>query len=131
MKINTVDHTTKVLAVAISALIILCPFVFSVGSFALSQGAQNSQPFLEKPAAKYEKCVRETTYMRFHHMELLKRLREEAVREGKVSEVGLESCCQCHTSRERFCDSCHNAVNLHPDCFGCHYYPKSAAGTEN
>jgi hypothetical protein len=45
------------------------------------------------------------------------------VRHGKRGEVCLSKCGECHKSRERFCDRCHNAVSLTPDCFGCHYYP--------
>ena len=81
------------------------------------------EPFLEKPAPEHDKCVRETTYMRHHHWELLRGIREEVVRYGMRGEVGLNGCRDCHTKRERFCDQCHTAVSLTPDCWGCHYYP--------
>ena len=61
--------------------------------------------------------------MRFHHWELLRLTREEVVRYGIRGDVGLNRCGECHTSRERFCDRCHEATSLHPDCWGCHYYP--------
>jgi hypothetical protein len=121
-----INDNRKVLFVVIPILVILFPLAYSVGAFLFSQGAQKSQPFLEKPAAKYKKCVRDTTYMRFHHMDLLKEIRDESVREGKAEKITLENCRECHTSRERFCNQCHNAVNLNLDCFGCHYYPLKA-----
>ena len=120
---NTKNTASKVIIVVIAAVIILFPFGYSVVSFVFSMGAESTQPFLEKPDAKYDKCVRETRYMRFHHMDLLKDLRDEFVRDGKRGEVSLANCKRCHTSRERFCDRCHNAVSLYPDCYGCHYYP--------
>ena len=61
--------------------------------------------------------------MRFRHMDLLKRVRDEVVREGKEGAVELDGCSECHTSRERFCNRCHDKVNLNPDCFRCHHYP--------
>ena len=42
---------------------------------------------------------------------------------GKRGEVGLFMCKDYHTSREEFCNQCHNASSVYPDCYGCHYYP--------
>lgn len=109
--------------VAILAVLILVPLAFSVVEKAPRNQADSSDDFLEKPDPKYEDCIREAKYMRFHHWELLRGVREEVVRYGKRSDVGLLKCSECHTSRERFCDKCHEAASLTPDCFGCHYYP--------
>jgi hypothetical protein len=95
----------------------------------------------EAPDSKYRECIRPTKYMREHHWELLKGLREKVVRDGirgdlvavetisqgetetiKV-EQSLDGCWRCHQSKVRFCDRCHNAASVRPDCFGCHYYP--------
>ncbi|MHC4696077.1 MAG: hypothetical protein ACYTFA_04960 [Planctomycetota bacterium] len=110
------------LLIAVAVVVILIPLGYSVVSPLFAQDAGADQPFLERPDAKHESCVRETTYMRFHHWELLREIREEVVRYGQRGDVGLKKCTECHTSRERFCNQCHNAVNLYPDCFGCHYY---------
>lgn len=130
MTINRLlKNNAKIIAVAIPALIILLPLGYSVVSYVLAHGSQSSPPFIERPDKKYQSCVKETTYMRFHHMDLLKEIREDVVREGKRGEIGLaiglNNCRKCHASRERFCNQCHNAVNLHLDCFGCHYYPEA------
>jgi hypothetical protein len=80
--------------------------------------------FLERPDPKYDRCLKETRYMRYHHWELLRGIREDIVRYGQREEdIGLYRCRECHTSRERFCNRCHDAVSLTPDCFDCHYYP--------
>jgi hypothetical protein len=52
-------------------LVILLPFGYSLGHYAFAQRDETQQVFLERPDAQYEECVRETTYMRFHHMDLL------------------------------------------------------------
>jgi hypothetical protein len=104
-------------------LLILIPLGHSIVGSVVRQSSETPEVFLERPDAKYERCVKETSYMRFHHWELLRGIREEVVRYGKRGEIGLDKCKDCHTSKERFCNQCHNAVSLTPDCFGCHYYP--------
>ena len=113
----------SILVIAIPALIILIPLGYSFVSPLLAQDAVVEEPFLEMPDASHANCVRETEYMRYHHWELLRQIREEVVRYGIRGEVGLRQCRECHTSRERFCNRCHDSVSLYPDCFGCHYYP--------
>ena len=114
---------TGAIAITLLALIILFPVGYSIVSFVSAKTVQDTDLFLERPDPKYENCVKEIEYMRYHHWELLRTIREEVVRYGKRGELGLNNCRECHTSRERFCNKCHNAVSLFPDCFGCHYYP--------
>ena len=122
MKGNKAE-TGQARLVVIVAVLILVPLGFSLVSQVSRNNVEPSNDFLEKPDPKYEACIRETSYMRFHHWELLRGIREEVVRYGIRSDVGLGKCSECHTSRERFCDQCHNAASLTPDCFDCHYYP--------
>ena len=108
------------------AFIIVSPIVLSAVSPVFTR---SPEPFLERPDEKYDACIRETEYMRFHHMDYLKEVREEFVRHGNREGKGIASCRGCHTSRERFCNRCHEAVDLNIDCFGCHYYPEAAPMT--
>ncbi|MEW6071532.1 MAG: hypothetical protein AB1726_02920 [Planctomycetota bacterium] len=108
--------------VAGAALLVLCPLGLAIASRVLSLGGERPPPLLERPAAEHERCIKDTPYMRFHHMDLLKELRDAGVRGGAKREVSLASCKGCHTSRAQFCDRCHDRVNLTPDCFGCHDY---------
>jgi hypothetical protein len=117
------NNNSSVITVVILALIILSPFIYSFFTFVFVHDDQSSQPFLEKPDPKYENCVKDIEYMRLHHWELLRAIRIEVVRYGKRGELGLKKCQECHTSRERFCNRCHAAVSMSPDCYGCHYYP--------
>ena len=101
----------------------LIPLGYSALAPAFSRGGEAGDVFLERPDPVYQNCVRETSYMRFHHWELLRQIREDVVRYGIRGDVGLHRCGECHTSRARFCNRCHDATSLYPDCFDCHYYP--------
>ena len=123
MKENTV-LTGKARWAVIVAVLILIPLGFSVVAQVSQNKTESSGDFLERPDPKYEDCIGDgAIYMRYHHWELLRGVREEVVRYGIRSDIGLSKCSECHTKRERFCDQCHNAVSMTPDCFGCHYYP--------
>jgi hypothetical protein len=102
--------------------VVLAPLVYSAVSWAVNQDDATDEIFLERPDPKYTACVKDTEYMRYHHWELLRSVREDVVRYGIRGDIGLKECGNCHVSRERFCDQCHNAVSLKPDCFECHYY---------
>jgi hypothetical protein len=120
---SILNKYTKLAAVVIPIIIIIFPIIYSVAVYAFSPVEEDNLPFIERPDPKYKSCVKETEYMRFHHWEYLLGVREEVVRYGKRGEVNLNKCRECHTSRENFCNKCHDAVSLAPDCFGCHYYP--------
>ncbi|NIM52662.1 MAG: hypothetical protein GTO22_26025 [Gemmatimonadales bacterium] len=124
MKLGTVlqQKNTGVL-VAVLALVILVPFGYSIVR-SVFLGTESRQVFLVRPDEQYKECVRETTYMRFSHMDLLKQTREEVIREGIRGEITLSGCRKCHTSRAQFCNKCHEVASLSVDCFGCHYYPE-------
>jgi len=129
------NDNVKVIAVVIAVLIILFPLGYSLVGPVVTQGTESSASFLETPEGK---CVEEKTYMRYHHMHLLREVREEAVREGKRGRMGLnhweitlDNCLKCHGSREQFCSKCHRAVNLSLNCFGCHYDAGLATETGN
>jgi len=126
MSDKTTDNRSRggrALIASILALIMFAPLACYLARGAVSLGDQR-QPLLERPDRRYKQCIGEgTRYMRYHHWELLRGVREEVVRYGNRGQIGLHSCRICHTSREQFCDKCHDAVSLKPDCFGCHYYP--------
>jgi len=113
----------KPIAVVLIIVLMLTPLAYSVADHLFHFGSDDVGPFLERPDPKFKECVKDTEYMRLHHWELLREIREEVVRYGIRGEVDLAKCMDCHTSREKFCDKCHNEVSLTPDCFGCHYYP--------
>lgn len=116
----------RLVAAVIPIVIILIPLGYSLVSHVFAEDADGAAPFVEMPSNGSERCVRGLgkDYMRFHHMDLLKEIRIDAVRDGIRGEVTFDHCWECHTSRTTFCDRCHDVVNLDPDCFDCHYYPE-------
>ena len=122
---NSRQGNGRVLLASIPVLIILLPLVWSVARGVISLGGEPSEPLLERPKSKSTSCMegKDAQYMRYRHWEYLMELREEVVRHGNRTRGGLHTCAECHQSRTRFCDRCHDAVSLKPDCFDCHYYP--------
>lgn len=96
-------------------------------------GTQGPPPKLELPK-DVKKCVEATEYMTSSHMTMLNTWRDEVVREGKriyVSQSGKKynmslqnTCLKCHKTRERFCDRCHNYLDVKPRCWECHIAPE-------
>jgi len=78
-------------------------------------------------------CVRDTAFMRTHHMELLKHQRDDTVHEGiRPEQENLKECIACHAvpnsdgkpvgidSPKHFCRACHDYAAVTVDCFDCH-----------
>jgi len=111
--------------------------------YSFAAGDPSRRPELQKPQGQ---CVESTDYMRAFHMDLLNQWRDDAVREGKRvyaspdgrkhwislsydgqvhnNAVASKSCMDCHSSKEKFCDECHDYVGVTPYCWDCHIEPK-------
>lgn len=104
---------------------ITLPFWFNMGKAAPA-------PELELTAkAKAAKvCVMPTDYMKTEHMQLLDVWRHNVVRNGERAFVNAEgklfnmslsnTCLDCHSNKEQFCDRCHNYASVRPYCWDCH-----------
>ncbi|MBA3006622.1 MAG: sulfate reduction electron transfer complex DsrMKJOP subunit DsrJ [Proteobacteria bacterium] len=97
-------------------------------------------PKPELPPGGEKKCVESVEYMRANHMQLLNEWRDNVLRddnrtvvtvEGKDYRKGLQQACmQCHSNKEKFCDSCHTYAAVKPYCWDCHLTPKEAVSKE-
>ena len=86
---------------------------------------------------KEKQCVEPTEYMKESHMKLLDTWRNKVVREnmrlykgadGKTYPISLtNTCLDCHSNKEKFCDQCHNYVGVTPPCWSCHVIPKESS----
>lgn len=127
MNAQTRDHGSgkiRLMAAAGAIFLLLFPMGYSVASYlAHARAVEQVRPFLERPAPQIKECLDDAAYMRFHHMDLIKEIRDAGVRGGAIRSTSFASCRGCHVSRTRFCTRCHLSVNLKPDCFHCHYYP--------
>jgi hypothetical protein len=110
----------------------------SVASAAPEQtGATSRVPKPSVEAARGDKCVEDTQFMRRSHMQLLKHQRDETVHRGvRTTRHSLKGCIECHASRktgsvaasgEDFCQSCHAYAAVKIDCFECHASRPDAA----
>lgn len=94
------------------------------------------KPSLDTPVInqmKVKHCVEPKQYMRAEHMQLLNNWRDSAIRGGDrvyVSSTGEKynislqnTCLHCHSNKDKFCDSCHSYMAVHPYCWSCHFAP--------
>ena len=103
--------------------------------YQVARGAETKPPKLALVADSKD-CVAPSQYMRALHMDLLNVWRSEAVRDGDRTYLGVGgvehekslagTCLGCHSSKEEFCDRCHDYVGAEPYCWDCHAEP--AAG---
>ena len=115
-------------------IVFLAVFTFPLWS---NVGGAIGAPKPQLPAEeKATQCVLPTDEMRSSHMQLLNQWRDSVVREGNriyVTEDGRQfmmslqnNCMECHQSKTKFCDECHNYVGVAPYCWECHIEPKEA-----
>jgi hypothetical protein len=86
-------------------------------------------------------CVESREFMRANHMKLLDQWRDSVVREGVRDYVNAkgqhfkmslsETCMECHSNKERFCDRCHNSIGVKNYCWNCHLTPDLMKGSTN
>jgi hypothetical protein len=97
-------------------------------------------PKPELPPGGEKLCVAPASEMRDNHMQLLNEWRDDVLRNsdrvsvtvaGKEYRKGLQTgCMQCHSNKEKFCDSCHEYAAVQPTCWDCHLTPVEAAKKE-
>ncbi len=84
-----------------------------------------------------ETCILPVEYMRTSHMQLLQTWRETVVRTGdrtfaspdgrKFRRSLSNTCLDCHSNKQSFCDRCHEYAAAAPDCWNCHVAPREEA----
>ena len=99
----------------------------------LAVGEATTELDLE-PAVKGDQCVLEKAEMRATHMDLLNKWRDDVVRNGERiykspdgSEYNMSltnTCLDCHSNKDKFCDRCHNYISVDPYCWKCHIIPE-------
>jgi len=94
-------------------------------------------PKLQLPPNGSTECVEATEYMRSNHMNLLDQWRDTVVRDdvrtytsemsGKDYTMSLsDTCLNCHSNKDQFCDACHTYSAVSPYCWDCHVIPEEA-----
>jgi hypothetical protein len=98
------------------------------------KAAKVPEPELTAKAKAAQQCVQSKSFMRTEHMKLLDQWRDEVVRQnvwyykgagGKSYYMSFQqTCLDCHSNRDKFCDQCHNYLGVSPVCWDCHFEPK-------
>ena len=98
------------------------------------KAAKAPDPKLTAKAEEAKECIAPKPFMKTQHMKMLDEWRSEVVRDaeryykagnGKTYYKSLQvTCMECHTSKVKFCDQCHDYMGLKPYCWDCHIAPK-------
>lgn len=117
-----------ILFAVLFCLAALSPFLANAFSASAAPEVSTDTPAIDELQSK--ECVASTGYMRDSHMQLLDQWRNDVVREGsyeyesasgQVYEKSLDdTCLECHSNREEFCDSCHTYAGVDLYCWDCH-----------
>lgn len=90
-------------------------------------------PLPNIPKANGEQCVKEPSFMRRNHMDILMHSRDQTMYDGiRTKKFSFQNCLTCHAvkdkqgefvtakSEKHFCKSCHTYAAVKIDCFECH-----------
>ena len=118
--------------IIVGLVIFLAIFTYPLWS---NGGKAQPVPKPQLPAKKVAtQCVAPLEYMRTSHMQLLNVWRDMVVRDGDRIYIAADgkhfnmsltnTCLDCHASKVKFCDQCHNYLAVSPYCWDCHLVPK-------
>ena len=96
----------------------------------LNQKGPAPEVVLTEKAKAAKECVAPVEYMRADHMKILDEWRHSVVRNDTniyVSSTGKEytmsltnTCLDCHSNYDEFCDKCHKYASVKLYCWDCH-----------
>ncbi|MDP2964201.1 MAG: hypothetical protein Q8N54_15725 [Sulfurimicrobium sp.] len=113
--------------VVLTALLAISAVAVAASDEFASSSSRVAKPVYAE--GKGDKCVKEESYMRRHHMNELKHHRNETMRKGiRTPQFSLQGCIDCHADKKTnsvlgkdgFCQSCHSYAAVKLDCFECH-----------
>jgi hypothetical protein len=117
------------------------PFFYNMGKAAKAPEPEINTPAIQALPESERVCVEPKSYMTNNHMRLLDEWRDQVVREGKRDYMGFtkkrytvslqNTCLECHSNYDNFCDRCHTYSGITPYCWNCHLNKPQewAAGT--
>ncbi len=119
------DKEKVILGLGIFLLLTMLPFWWNY-----FKAAPAPELELTETAKKAKVCVEPTDWMKANHMQILDVWRDKVVRSANrvyVSTTGKEytmslsnTCLDCHSNKEKFCDRCHDYASVRPYCWDCH-----------
>ncbi len=123
------DGGKIIIGLIIGIGLFLSPFFYNAG-----KAAKAPEPELTAMAKEAKVCVAQKSYMRESHFTLLDEWRHTSVRDGERYYTAWDgkkyykslqvTCMDCHSNKTKFCDQCHNYVDVNPYCWDCHIVPE-------
>ncbi|MBW1806219.1 MAG: sulfate reduction electron transfer complex DsrMKJOP subunit DsrJ [Deltaproteobacteria bacterium] len=123
------DGGKIIIGLIIGIGLFLSPFFYNAG-----KAAKAPDPQLTEKAKEAKVCVAQKSYMRESHFSLLDEWRNTSVRDGERYYTAWDgkkyykslqvTCMDCHSDKTKFCDQCHNYVDVDPYCWDCHIVPE-------
>lgn len=106
-----------------SIIYLVLLFIFLALLFPTATGG-NRLESLANTTPQNGSCIKESDWMLYNHGYLLKKWRDEAVRNGDrfhpvYGKKDFTTCYTCHSYKD-FCLNCHQKIGVKPDCFSCH-----------
>lgn len=122
--------TNIVVGILVFLLVMAAPIWMNFGKDAADSNVEVSLDTPTINALDEKKCIYDTEYMRENHMEILHQWKVQVVRndnrimvtpDGREFEMSLQNTClDCHSNYDEFCEKCHNANGVDPNCWTCH-----------
>ena len=129
------DASKIIIGLIIFVLIVTIPFTYNI----IAKTEIGEAPEMEILPQAGDQCIRSKEYMRPNHMDLLNQWRDQVVREGdrftegpkgdRIEKSLSNTCLDCHSNKENFCDRCHTYMAVDPYCWDCHNTPAEVADT--
>lgn len=131
------DGWKIIIGILIFLGLIAFPFIYDIGK---AKGPppdpKVDTPEIMKLPESERKCVESKEYMKREHMQMLDDWRNWVVRDnltvftasdGKQYTMSLQNTCMnCHSNKDEFCDECHDYAVVSPYCWDCHLEPKES-----
>jgi len=106
------------------------PFLYNRGKAAKVPEPELDTPAIQAMPEAQRMCIESKEYMRDNHMKILDDWRDGVVREAKRRYVASSkrsytislqnTCLECHSNYDNFCDRCHTYTGTKPYCWDCH-----------
>jgi len=126
------DRPIIILGLAIFLMIVTTPIWLNAVSGTDAKGPEIIIQTKDTPGK--DECILAPGEMAAQHMDMLNVWRDEVVRDhqrvyktgdGRAYSKSLtKTCLDCHSNKDKFCDSCHDYMGVKPYCWACHLEPK-------
>lgn len=127
------DENKIIPIIIVFVILVTFPLWYNLGKAAPAPDPKIDTPVIQAMTDK--KCIEPKETMKTTHMKILDEWRNDVVRgdynrqmttaDGRVFEKSLQNgCMKCHSNKTKFCDQCHNYMEVKPFCWDCHIAPK-------